>query len=255
MRGSLLLAALLAAGCSAPQLEVIPRFQRFEIDGEFAADATGITGTNSLETLGIDDDPVELTPRVDFSAGPFEITADYLDVSYAGSGDVDTEIEFNGETFTVGTIVDSELDLEMGRVTATWDWIPTDTIDVGLGIGAAYTKARALVRDQTLGDTATTEEEAPFPYLAARARVALADVSLEILGGFLSFEYDDIDASYLDLDAMARWAVVGGDEHLALSLILGYRMLDLELEYVQDGDQIRIDADLSGPYAGLSLTL
>lgn len=255
MRAPLLITAIAATSCSAPQLEVIPRFQQFEIEGEFAADATGITGTNSLSALGIDDDPIEFSPRVDFSMGPFEITADYLDVSYSGTGDVDTEIDFNGQTFTVGTTVDTDIDLKLARASATWDWIPTDVVDFGLGVGAAYTKAFASVRDTGFGNTATTEEEAPFPFLAARARVALADVSVELLAGYLSFNYDDIDASYLDVDALARWAVIGGDEHLAISLLVGYRFLDLDLEYVDGGDNVRIEAELQGPYAGLSLTL
>ncbi len=255
MRYLVPLSVLAATGCSAPQLEVIPRFQRFEIDGEFAASATGLTGSNSLAGLGIDDDPIEFSPRVDFSAGPFEVSADYLDVSYAGSGDVETEIEFNGQTFTVGTIVDTEIDIKLGRASATWDMIPTNTVDLGLGIGLAYTKARAYVREQSTGDSAVTEEEAPFPYLAARARVALGDLSLELLGGYLQFDYDDVDASYLDLDAMARWAVIGGDEHLAVSLLAGYRIIQLDLEYLDSGDTVDIEADLKGPYAGISLTL
>ncbi len=255
MRVPILITAFAATSCSAPQLELIPRFQVFDIEGDFAADAAGLIGTNSLDGLGIDDDPIEFSPRVDFKMGPFEITADYLDVAYSGSGEVETSIDFNGQTFMVGTTVNTDLDLKLARASATWDWVPTDLVDFGLGVGAAYTKAFASVRETGLGNLATTEEEAPFPFLAARARVALADVSVEVLAGYLSFEYDDVDASYLDIDALARWAVIGGDEHLALSLLVGYRFLDLDLEYVDSGDNVKIDAELQGPYAGLSLTL
>ena len=255
MRTPHLILALLAAGCSAPKLELIPRFQQFEIEGDFAASSTGISAKNSLSDLGIDDDPVEFSPRVDFSAGGFEITADYLDVSYQGTGDVTEEIEFGGETFLVGTTVDSEIDLKIGRAVATWDFVPTDTFDLGLGVGAGLADARAFIRDQGTGNSSETDEKAPFPFLAARARVALGNLSAEVLAGALEFEADDVDASYWDVDAMIRWSVIGGDEHLALSLIGGYRFMMLDLEYVDGGDLIDIEADLDGPYLGLSLTL
>lgn len=256
MRAPILFLVITASSCSLPQLELIPRFQQFDIDGEFAADSSGISGANDLADLGIDDDPIEFAPRLDFSAGPLDFTADYFSVDYSGTGDVEIPIEFNGQQFTLGAAVDSELSLELTRATVTWDLIPTDFIDVGLGFGGAFTRARATFSEPGgLVPPATTEEEAPFPYIAARARVALAGLSVELLAGYLQVEYDNIDASYLDLDLLARWAIIGGSEHLALSVLLGYRYVDLDLQYVDNGDNVQIDAELQGPYAGLSLTL
>jgi hypothetical protein len=255
MRTLLLTLSIALVGCSAPQLEITPRFQQFNIDGSLAASSSGTTSRNDLAALGIDDNPIEFAPRADFSVAGFELTADYFDVSYAGSGDVEGDIEFGGEVFTVGTTVDTELDLKIGRVAATWDFIPTKMFDLGIGAGVGLADVRAFVQDQGTLNSSETDEKAPFPFLAGRARVALSSLSAEVLVGFLSFDSADVKAEYLDVDALVRWSVIGGTNHVGVSLIGGYRLTQLDLEYEDGSDKIDINADLSGPYLGLSLTL
>jgi hypothetical protein len=62
-----------------------------------------------------------------------------------------------------------------------------------------------------------------------------------------------VDASYLDWDAFLRWAFLGGQERLSGSLLAGYRSINVDLAYQDGSDDIRIDAELAGPYLGLSL--
>lgn len=244
----------LSAACSAPRLEVMPRAMQFNVEGQFQADSSGgLNAANDLESLGIDDDPIEFAPRVDLEVGPLEITADWFEVAYQGSGQVQQEIEFGGQVFPVSTAVDSELELSLARAAATIDLIPGNTVDLGLGLGGAYADARVLVEEQLTGDRATSDEQAPFPFLAGRARVAIGTLSAELLVGWLEVEIDSVEANYLDWDALLRWAFLGGDERLSGALLAGYRSIDVDLAYQDSGDDIRIDAQLAGPYLGLSL--
>jgi hypothetical protein len=251
----LLLALLLPFyACAAPRLEIMPRAMQFNVSGDFRADTSGgLNADNSLESLGIDDDPIEFAPRVDLDVGALEITADWFSVSYAGSGTVEQEIEFGGQTFPVNADVDTEMDLSLGRVAATLDVIPSKTIDVALGVGVAYADARVFMEEQLAFNSATTEEQAPFPFVAGRGRLALGSLSAEVLVGWLEFEYDSTEASYLDVDALLRWGFLGGDERLSGALLAGYRYINVDLAYEDEGDSVALVAELSGPYLGLSL--
>jgi hypothetical protein len=250
----LALSLLLLGACSAPRLELMPRAMQFNVSGDFRADtAGGLNADNSLESLGIDDDPVEFAPRVDLEVGALEITADWFAVSYAGTGTVEQEIEFGGQTFPVNADVNTEMELSLGRVAATLDFIPTKAVDVALGVGAAYADARVFMEEQLAFNSATTEEQAPFPFLAGRGRLALGSLSAEVLVGWLEFEYDSVDASYLDVDALLRWGFLGGDDRMSGALLAGYRYISVDLAYQDGGDDIALVAELSGPYLGLSL--
>ena len=250
----LLLALALTTACSAPRLEVMPRAMQFNVEGDFRADTSGGLNTaNNLESLGIDDDPIEFAPRVDLEVGFLEITADWFAVSYQGSGQVQQELEFGGQVFPVNTTVNSELELSLARAALTVDLVPLETFDLGLGVGGAFADARVAVEEQLTGDSATTDEQAPFPFLAGRTRLAIGQFSAELLVGWLDVEIDTVDASYLDWDAFLRWAFLGGQERLSGSLLAGYRSINVDLAYQDGSDDIRIDAELAGPYLGLSL--
>ncbi len=256
MRPLLLLAAVAGSACSAPQLQITPRALKLDIAGEFAANSSGSTAfSNSLEGLGLTEDSTEFSPRIDFRAGGLQITADYVDAAYAGQGSVDGTIEFNGVVFDGTEEVNTELDLTLARGVATFDFIPSQLVDIGVGVGGGYADARVFIQGQTTGDTAETDEQVPFPFVAARAGVDVGPLSVEVLAGWLEVDIDDVQASYLDLDGMVRWTFLGGDEHFGGALVAGYRYIDLELDYTSGSDDILIDAELTGPYLGLSLVL
>ena len=255
-----LLSLVLTTGCTAPSLRITPRVGLVELSGDFAATDSGLINTgSSVEALGLDDDQSEFIPRADFEFGPFLWTVDFADLSYSGTGTTANELTIGGVTVAANGEADTELELALYRSTFTWDVVPTDMVDVGLGFGLGGAEVSATVTNRIPGDpqegqTATTDQFVPLPYAAASASVALGDFGLEGLLGFFSIEVDDVEVSYLDLDVSGYWQFwdVAGAGARA---VLGYRYVDVEAEYEDGADQVDADLTFAGPYLGVTFVL
>lgn len=254
------------AGCSTPHIDLTPRVGNLSLTGDFSVvtESGGpppvtITGSNSLEALGLDEDGTEFLPRADVDVGPMLLTIDHLDFSTTGQGTIDQDIVFDGITFNATETVTSAIDLQITRGVLTWDIVPTDAVDVGLGFGVGYVALDASIEDAS-NNRAQTDESTPYPFLAGRVGTSFGDLEAEALVTWVGVDVDDVDASLLDLDVTARYNLLGVlDEHLSGWIVLGYRWVDLELDYSEDegGDTENYDLniELAGPYLGLTLRI
>jgi hypothetical protein len=95
----------------------------------------------------------------------------------------------------------------------------------------------------------------PVPLLAASASVWIGPLEAGAFAGGLQYEYEDDSLAYIDADLFARLRFLGGDERLRGSLVLGYRLTDIELEYDDGSSDVEADFTVQGPYAGLELSL
>ncbi|MHC4378177.1 MAG: hypothetical protein ACYS26_16375, partial [Planctomycetota bacterium] len=225
------------AGCSTPHVDLTPRVGKLSLSGDFSVvtqtagpPATTISGSNSLEALGLDEDGTEFLPRADVDAGPMLLTIDHLDFSTTGEGTIDQDIVFDGITFNATETVTSAIDLQITRGVLTWDFVPTDAVDVGLGFGVGYVALDASIEDAS-NNRAQTNESTPYPFIAGRVGTSFGDLEAEALVTWIGVDVDDVDASLLDLDITARYNLLGVlDEHLSGWIVLGYRWVDLELD-------------------------
>ena len=245
------LAALCLAGCATPTIDVALRAQQLELSGDVgASNANSVTTTNASQ-LGLDDDPVVVSPRVDLVGGPLRLTVDGLLVDYDGEGSVDADFTLGGVTIAGNSEVLSRLDLGLTRATATFTLLPLPVVDIGLGLGLALVDFEAELEDSNSNDVVRTSELAPVPYLAARASASLGPVDADLLVGFLDVDVGDVDVSYLDVELLARVKLFSAGVHV--QLVGGYRWIGIDVAYDDGDDRVRADLELDGPFLGLSI--
>lgn len=255
---ALALVLLPALGCHAPSLDVTPRVLFVELDGSLAADRTSGSLTASQETtwdrLGLDDSVTAFSPRADLHLGPIDLTLDYVASDFEGTGTTDAELELDGITIAAGTDVESKLDLAVWRLSSTFDFFPTDFADLGLGLGIAAVDFDAAIVDPLGNATISADEIVPMPYVAVRGGLDWGDLEAEALLGVLAVDAGEYEASYLDLDLFVRYQVFGGSSRASVSIVGGYRLVELDAEYEDDNDRVAFDTSISGPYLGATVT-
>ncbi|MEX1024884.1 MAG: hypothetical protein WD226_07375 [Planctomycetota bacterium] len=247
-----LVALLAATSCSiVPEARGALRYQLLEPSGDLAASSGGGSSSTSLDRLGLGDREELLSPRADVSWGPVDLMVSAFDLSASGSGEVDGTYELGGVTIPAGESVDSDLDLTHVSALMTWDLVPTDLIDIGIGFGVAYIDFDVTL-DGEFSGTARTAEEVPIPVLALRAEVDLGPVTGNLHVSGMSIDIDDVDAMYLDADAFVayRFSELLGVE---AQLQVGYRHVELEFDYDDGGSNVDGELELSGVYFGLAV--
>jgi hypothetical protein len=251
-----LAAALLLTACSTPRLDVTPRWGTLDIDGSLGIASGNVSAKADLNSAGLQEDDSVLGARVDFDWGGSHVMLSGQQSEHGGDGTLDATLSSGGTTITAGTDVASEFDLGLYTAAYTFDFVPTDLIEVGLGLGVSYLDVQASFTDSTSNETIDGDESIPVPVLAARlgTRIWRLDASLQAQG--IALELDGDEILYVDLDLMAKLRLLGGEDHLGGHLTAGYRWVDLELEYENDdGDQVDGDATFAGPYIGLTLSI
>ncbi len=255
MRRSLLavlVLPLVSAACTAPGVDIALRAQQLDFKGDLGASSGNTVATSTADRLGLEDDPIALSPRVDLVGGPLRVSIDAFQVDYDGTGTADADFTLNGVTINAGTDVDSKLDLGLARAALTFTILPLGIVEFGLGLGLAAADLDAELRDVNDPSNAVSiDEVAPIPFLAARLNAAFGPVSAEILAGYIELDIDDVDARYLDIEALARVRLF--DSAVRGHLIAGYRFVALDVTYDDGDDRVRADLELAGPYIGISL--
>lgn len=249
---ALALAALFTSCNIVPSVRATPRLGTLELEGDLSISSSNTTASADMEDLGFVDDGNVFGPRLDIAWGPVDLIATGYQSSYEGEGTADVTLDLGGVTIDVGDSVASSLDLTTLGVLATWDFVPTDLVDIGLGFGVQALDIEASITSLTTGDTIDTDESAPFPVVAARAAVQLFDLEITGVASGVSLEQSGVDATYLDIDLMASWTF---ERFLGFhgALVAGWRQVSLDADYEDEGSDVLLDFTLSGPFFGLTL--
>ncbi len=248
-----LLASLLGA-CAVPSLEVQPRYGRPQISGRAGATSGAVGGSADLEDAGLDDDQA-LSARADLEFGSPRLIGLAQAPHFEGSGTLDVTISDGTNTITAGTPVDTELGISQYDLALVFDLFPGDTIELGIGFGAAYFDLDFRFEESATGTLVASDEQVPVPFLAATAALWLGPVEVAAFAGGMQYTYQDDRVDFLDLDAYARLKFLGGRQHFRSSLLVGYRLTRFQLDYDDQGTDIDADLTLAGPYVGLEITL
>lgn len=255
MRAFFLLALSgLATGCALPTLEIQPRYAQLAIDGHAGFEDGGTGGSADLEQAGLDDDGA-IGARADFKFGAPHLVAMGQLPSYSGTGTLDVTVSDGTNTITVGSDVDTELDLGMYDAALLFDLFPGDTVEIAVGIGAAYLDLDTTFTEVGTSTQVSSQESLPVPMVAAAVSFWVGPVELSAFAGGLSLSYQGDDVTFLDADLFARWKLFGGSELLRGSLVVGYRHTGIDLQYEDDGTNVDIDLSISGPYVGFEVSL
>lgn len=211
--------------------------------GDVAVAGGGMTGSSLdiEDDLGLDDEAGYFAEMA-FQWGAFRLFAAYLPISFSGDSQLTRDIDFRGETFVLGSRVESDVTIDIYEAGLAWFLVNIDDMPVRVQFGPElaikYVDARIKLQDKS---QALREDESigvPVPTLGARARIALGD-SLGVVGRVGYMEYND--NSFLDVDVQVEFSPLP-----LVGVFAGYRHLDLDV----DENDVYIDAAFAGPYAG-----
>lgn len=240
---------ILTAGCSAPHFALEPTYGRLESKGDISLTEVGQPrAANSLDRMGLAERDESFGLRADFEWGAPHLTLGTQRGEWAGAGTVD---EFGAITGSA-VAVDSRAELGFHRALLTFDVLPLPMLELGLGLGVSAVDVEAQVVDALDSRREEIDEFVPIPVLAARLGLAVWRLEFEALAAGMGIEISGDEAVYFDLDLAARFALARGGPLEAL-LSLGYRRIDLDLEYEDDGEKGEVDVVVDGLYVGLRL--
>lgn len=245
--------ALLACGCQlTPSLVVTPRLGMLDVGGDVFVSSSNASVATDADDLGFDDDGSVFEPRVDFSWGPAHVMGTVYSASYEGTGTAEGQLDLGTVTINAGDQVESVLDVTSVNLVTTFDLIPTELVDLGIGLGVRVIDFDGKVTSLSTSESIASNETFALPVAAARAAVGIGPFELSLVGSGLAGSYDGIEASVLDLDLMGEYTF---EEFLGFhgALVLGYRYISVAVDYTDSGSDVDADLDFQGPYIGLSL--
>lgn len=247
------LAACLGA-CATPSAQVMPRFGQLEVGGEIGVQqGSTVAARATVESLGLEQDDSVVGLRVDLQAlGHW--TFGFQESSHDGDGVADATLSQGGVTITAGTPVSSQFDVGIYQGAVTWDLLPGDTLELGLGVGLTALDVDAEISETTGGASVAGEELVPVPAVAGRVGFALGRLELSALLQWIDAQYSGNSLDFVDLDAMASVRILGDDDRLAGWIGAGWRYVDAGVAYEEDGDSVDTQIDFSGPWIGLLLS-
>jgi hypothetical protein len=255
MQRALLLGVVLlaSASCSSPSFEVQPRYASSSLDGHLGVSSGSGSANNSPDDLGLGDDDTGFAARVDVAMGP-QLTVLYAPSSFSGDGTLSGTVSGGGVTLPASTTVESELEYNTITAALTWDLVPSDTADVGLGvgIGAARIDGEVTSTDPVTPGSVDFEAAIPFPTLAIRAAFRAGPFELSGLVDGIVVRALSEEAHFIefDLQAKLRFFHAAG---LAGLVSIGWHSSEFDAELDDGSTDIDVDLRASGPYAGLSL--
>ncbi len=244
---------LLLPSCALPTFEVSPRYAVLSIEGEAALSSGGASGALDVEQAGLEDEET-ISGRADLKFGAPHLVVLGQAPRFEGQGTLDADIDDGVDSIPSGSAVDSRVDLGLYDGALVFDLIPGDTLELALGVGAAYLDL-ALAFEDGSGAVVDTEKQFGVPLLAAIASVQLGPFELGAFAGGMELTYEGDTVTYWDGDAFLRLRILGGSEHLRASLVVGYRATQVEAEYHEGGVDVDTDLRIQGPYAGLEIGL
>ena len=253
----LLLIATIALPCSchAPSLDASAHYGRVGLGGGILADSTSGTAINSWSELGLGGS--EGAPGATFDAewGISHLSISTSQSHFHGSGSISSEIEIDGDTISVGSDVESDLEFGVTSALLTWDLMPAE-FDFELGLGVAVLGLDMELQEKLTSTEVNTDETLPIPVLAARVGLTNGPWDAEATLTGLDVDVDGASVVFFNLDAQGRYHLIKGTDlaegadRIDAYLLLGYRATDLDLE----DDQTQISLDLTGPYIGLRMS-
>ena len=243
----LALPLLFVASCAMPQLAVEPTYAWLDSNGDIAVNDSGQPLVrNSFDDMGLSGEESSLALRVDAKWGMPHLTLSTQAADWSGTGQVTDFGEISGPNIGV----ESETDLAIHRAIVTFDVVPGRTLELGLGLGVSVIDVDARVTATLTEDQEDVDEVIPIPVLALRVAGSVWRIQLEGLLSGMAIAIDGEDAKYLDVDLAARIRLfeLGPVDTL---FSLGYRRIDLDVEYENDGKDGEVDVVLDGIYLGL----
>ena len=248
-------AALLVFVSSCATVSVIPRYGRLNIDGSIGVNgaSSGSSARNDYKAMGLQDDTSVPSGRVDLGAAGVKATFSLSQSSHGGTGTLQSDVSDGTTTIPAGTSVNTDFDVVLGQGIVTWDLVPGDLVEAGIGLGVSAFDVDARITNPAASQSIGAHGFLPVPVVAGRVGLDFGKIDVSLLADGMDVRADGKDVTLLDLDFMARWKLIGTVGGFAGALAAGYRYVDLRFDTADSSKSIESTTRLSGPWIGLSL--
>lgn len=224
-------------------LSIKAGYQMLEPDGSIAGN-DNVIGVKLDTDDDLDwDDSEDLLAELALQWGNSRLSFSYMPIEFSGTNPVTVEGTYNGQSFSIGDTVASDVKLDLYDIGYTYYLLNMDDVPTRFQLGVEFAiKVADIEIAFDSNDAGIQESEsvvAPLPTVGLRTRIALADLlGISARAGYL--EYDG--NNFLDADVQLEFSPLP-----LAGIFVGYRFFDLEV----DESDIYVDLEFSGPYAGV----
>jgi len=209
--------------------------------GQFGATVNNI-GTNiDMESDLNFGNSAQPTGEVTLNLGDNLFSFGFIPLNFSGASTLTRNISYNGQTYTAGSTVQSELKADILDFSYAYYLLNMDDLPSRLQIAFETSVKTINVKTNITSGGITTNKSAtvPIPTVGLRGRVALADfIGLTGRIGYLGYSGN----SFTDFDAQVEFSPLP-----TLGIYGGYRFLKIKV----DAGGLLADATFKGPHAGV----
>ncbi len=217
-------------------------YQSTAVSGQFAGIVNGVgTHIDMKNDLGFKRSD-NVTAEAAIQLGDSRLSLGYLPLDFKGSGTLTRTINYNGQTYTAGTTVNSRVKADIYDLAYTYYLINMNDMpsrfQLGIEPAVKFIQAKSSLTNTATNVTNEVSATVPIPTIGVRARVALADF-IGVVGrvGYMGYASN----RFLDVDGQIEFSPVP-----LLGIYAGYRKFDLKA----DTSGVFLDMRMDGPYAG-----
>jgi hypothetical protein len=243
------LTALLAS--CAPQFMIAAQYGPITPTGDIGVTTGGGSGNqqNSLGDLGLDGAADTAALVGDFKWGSPHLTVGLQQSSWSGSGRLGED--YGG--ITAGTQVHSDADLGLYRGVCTFDLLPTDLVELGIGFGVSVVDLKAKTKDTGGTIDEKIDQVFPLPLLAARGGFRIWRIDVQAIVAGISGSTGGDNVTYFEGDLNGRFSIFGRPGETNGSIVLGWHRTHFNADYKDGNDDVEADLTFDGPYLGFQI--
>ena len=175
---------------------------------------------------------------------------DFFDLSRKGTTDLTTEIRFDGETYIVGTTVDSRLNLQFFNLAYGYSILQDDRFDIAATLGIHGIRAKISLKDASNNLSEAERFYLPVPMPGLRGTFALTpDLFLKQNLEILWLRVGDYSGFLLDSTTALEYALFS---HVGVGV--AYNTLNFDLKMDDDAmPGVRFEGEVELRYSGVML--
>jgi hypothetical protein len=215
---------------------------------DMKADSDGKAGTtlDLKDNLGVG---TESFPTFEAfgGLGKHRISLAYTPIKYSGSTKLTAPVTFNGQTFTAGTDVNTDLKLRMLDLEYQYKFLDLENILAGFSLSAIgqikYIDGEARMEAPATATAADFKVRAPIPMVGLGAHIGLLAGLIEARAKVTGVAYS---SNYL-YEALADLSLT---PFPFLDIHAGYKVIRLKI----DRNDVFLDSQFTGPYVGLTVS-
>lgn len=216
------------------------------LSGDLKVDGNGVTGTTvDLEDdLGMSDESYPII-EVFAGLGNHHLSVSYYSADYDGSKTLSKAINFNGQAFTVNTLITTSLEYDVYDFMYQYDLLDLENMLAGCSLGLVG-KIKLFEGSVEVKSTAISTKEdftAPIPMIGLNFHMAiLADIlEARLLVAGIGYSGNKIIDSQADISFTP---------FPFLDIHGGYRLFNVDV----DADDVEFNYNTSGPYVAVTIS-